>query len=192
MKISSLYGRLFAPWVLCRVLAKLGNNVRIAGLFTIRGGKNVEIGNDFFAGPDFYLSTNSNAKVTIGDAVMLGPGVMILGGNHDYAYSKAHMRFNQQVDASARDIVISNGSWIGARAVILSGANVGEGSVIGACSVVNKEVPPYCVAAGNNLKIIKPRFENIVDLEACLENTESTYSVKDILEQYEKHGFVLK
>ncbi|MEH6467296.1 MAG: acyltransferase [Porticoccus sp.] len=152
----------------------------------------MEIGNDFFAGPDFYLSTSRYSKVSIGDAVMFGPSVMILGGNHDYSYSKAHMRFNQEEDKKAKDIVIDSGSWVGAGSVVLSGASVGEGAVIGACSVVNKEVPPYCVAVGNRFRVIGPRFESISELEACLENTLSSYSIKDILGIYEQCGFILK
>ena len=55
----------------------------------------------------------------------------------------------------ARPVRIGNNVWIGFDACILPGVSIGEGSIIGAKSVVNADVPPYCVAAGNPAKVIK-------------------------------------
>lgn len=192
MKFSALYGKLLAPYMMRRALKWLGRKPRIAGWLTVRGGGNISIGDDFFAGPNFYISTNRYAKVVFGDAVMFGPDVMVLGGNHDYSYAELHLRFNESEDPSAQDIKIASGSWVGARAVILSGADIGEGAIVGACSVVNKKIPPYTVAVGAPVRIVKPRFQSVAELELCLKNTGSPYSLMEILNQYKLCGFVLK
>jgi serine acetyltransferase len=56
------------------------------------------------------------------------------------------------------DIVIENDVWIGAKATIMSGIKISNGSIVAAGSVVTKDVPPYAIVAGNPAKIVKYRF----------------------------------
>lgn len=128
MIFFALYGNFIAPYVLRYSLKSLGLKPKISGYFTVR--------------------CSSNAVIVGGFG----------GGNHDYSYTKSHLRFNVTEDERADDIVIGSSSWIGARAVILSAANVGEGEIIGVCSLVNKIVPPYAVGAGAPVRVFKPRF----------------------------------
>lgn len=58
------------------------------------------------------------------------------------------------------DVNIGNDVWIGWGATILSGITIGDGAVIGACSVVSKDVAPYTVVAGNPIKVIRKRFDD--------------------------------
>jgi acetyltransferase-like isoleucine patch superfamily enzyme len=55
-----------------------------------------------------------------------------------------------------RPIVIEDEAWIGCRVIILKGVTVGRGAIVGAGSVVTKDVPPYTLAAGNPARVIKP------------------------------------
>lgn len=64
--------------------------------------------------------------------------------------------------ASKGDVIIGNDVWVGDGALILSGVNIGDGAVIGARSVVTRDVPPYCIVAGNPAKFIKKRFDDDV------------------------------
>ncbi len=65
----------------------------------------------------------------------------------------------EESEATAKgDIVLEDDVWIGANATILSGVHLGKGCVIGACSVVTKDVPNYAIIAGNPAKIIRYRF----------------------------------
>lgn len=59
-----------------------------------------------------------------------------------------------------RPVHIEDDVWIGARVCILPGVTIGKGSVIGACAVVSKSIPPYSVAVGNPAKVVKTRWNN--------------------------------
>lgn len=56
-----------------------------------------------------------------------------------------------------KPVIIEDNVWIGARVCILPGVTIGEGSVIGACAVVPKSVPPYSVVIGNPARVVKTR-----------------------------------
>ncbi|MBD2079355.1 acyltransferase [Leptolyngbya sp. FACHB-17] len=61
----------------------------------------------------------------------------------------------QTSESSPSSIVIGENAWIGARAILLGGACIGEGAIVGACSVVSQTVPPYTIVAGNPARIIR-------------------------------------
>lgn len=67
-----------------------------------------------------------------------------------------------------RDTVIGNDVWFGTNSTILSGVNIGDGAIIGACSVVAKDVPPYSIVVGNPAKIVRYRFPDEI-VEQLLE-----------------------
>lgn len=113
-------------------------------------------------------------KIKIGNFCSIANNVLII----DYAHkirrpSSYYMSQNifggSVIDdlESKGDIVIGHDVWIGSSCTILSGVDIGNGSVIAANSLVNKNVPPYAVVAGNPAKIIKYRFseERISDLQ---------------------------
>ena len=64
----------------------------------------------------------------------------------------------KKVPSSKGDIIIGNDVWIGVNATIMGGVKIGDGAVVGACSLVTKDVPPYAVVGGVPAKIIKYRF----------------------------------
>jgi acetyltransferase-like isoleucine patch superfamily enzyme len=64
-------------------------------------------------------------------------------------------RVAPDVVASSRPIRIGNAVWIGFDAVVLPGVTIGDGSIIGARSVVTEDVPPYCIAVGNPARIVR-------------------------------------
>ncbi len=57
-------------------------------------------------------------------------------------------------------VIIGNDVWIGANVVIMNGVTIGHGAIIGATSVVTKDVPPYTIVAGSPARVIKSRFED--------------------------------
>ena len=83
------------------------------------------------------------------------------------------------INDKERDIVIGEGAWVGAHTTLLSGAMIGRGAVIGASSMVNKEIPPYAVAVGSPAKIIATTFT----LEQTIEHEKRVFSPEERLDE---------
>ena len=131
------------------ILAKCGKNINIE-----KGAKfssSVELGNNSGIGINAHL----DGKVIIGNDVMMGPGVCIFVRNHKF--DRTDIPMNLQGATEERPVVIENDVWIGARAIILPGIKIGNGSIIGAGSVVTKDVPEFTIVAGNPAKVVKTR-----------------------------------
>lgn len=94
--------------------------------------------------------------VTIGKHVMMGPNVLMYTQNH--CTEKVDIPMRMQGMRKMQPILIEDDVWIGARVCILPGITIGHGSVIGACAVVSKDVPPYSVVVGNPGRIVKSRL----------------------------------
>ncbi len=86
---------------------------------------------------------------------MMGPETIIYTANHDFADTKLPMI--EQGHATQRRVVIGDDVWIGARVIILPGVTIGTGCVVGAGSVLTRDVPPGSVVAGNPARVVKRR-----------------------------------
>lgn len=91
--------------------------------------------------------------ITTGSDVSIGPEASILTLGHDPQSPTFADR--------GGDVVIGDRAWIAYRAIILPGVTIGEGAVVGAGSVVTKDVPPYTIVAGNPAKVIKKRSKKL-------------------------------
>lgn len=108
------------------------------------------------------------AGLEIGAFCSIGPDVTIfLGGEHrsDWVTTFPFTRFwpaaaqIRDPPVPKGDVVIGNDVWIGRSATIMSGVKIGDGAVVGACSLVTKDVAPYSIVGGNPAGVIKMRFE---------------------------------
>jgi len=86
---------------------------------------------------------------------MIAERVMIIGGNHEF--SRLDIPMDMQGEGKQGKIVIEDDVWIGAGSIILTGITIGEGSIIGAGSIVTKSIQPYSIVAGNPAKVIRMR-----------------------------------
>ncbi|MBD5387188.1 sugar O-acetyltransferase [bacterium] len=111
-------------------------------------GSNIYIGEDFFA--NFNLTILDEAEVRIGDNVFIGPNVSIYTACHPL---DAETR--NKIVEWAEPVTIGNSVWIGGSTTILPGVTIGDNVVIGAGSVVTKDIPSNVVAVGNPAKVIK-------------------------------------
>ncbi len=123
------------------------------------------------------LAWGQKANLQIGRFCSLGSGTTIFldNGEHDpscvstYPLRLAIPAVSSSASAVAgkRGVVIGNDVWVGDAATILSGVRIGNGAVVGARSVVTKDVPAYAVAAGNPARVVRLRFtaEQIAALE---------------------------
>ena len=157
------------------LLSKINN--RLCSFFLLKKikkhGKLCSIGKgcdgnleNVFLGDSCHIGRNNifltfKAEVRIGNYFMSGPNVVFITGNHrtDIVGKPMEQVTNNEKKAiDDQDIVIMDDVWIGANAIILKGITIGEGSIVGAGSVVTKDVEPYTIVAGNPAKKIKPRF----------------------------------
>ncbi len=154
------FGRIaFSAWI--------HSSVEFRNRASIRIGKRVEIGQgSVIHGPHNQILTvgpfsqiNPNVtiygKVTLGASVMIGPGAMLAGGGHGFATREIPMRF--QPSTSKGGIVIMDDVWIGANAVVLDGVRINSGAIVGAGSVVSKDVRAYSIVAGVPAREISER-----------------------------------
>lgn len=95
--------------------------------------------------------------ISIGDDVMLGPGVQIQSENHQFEDPDRTIK-EQGVRRSF--VVVQDDCWIGANTIITAGVTVGRGSVVGAGSIVTRDIPPFSIAAGSPAKVLRPRGAN--------------------------------
>ncbi len=117
------------------------SKIEIGGRVIIRPGSML------FADPD-----PGGAGITIEDDVLLGAGVNINVANHKF---DSHEELIIDQGFSSKPVILRRGCWIGANAIILAGVEIGQGTVIGAGSVVTRSIPPRSVAAGNPAKVIR-------------------------------------
>lgn len=110
---------------------------------------------------------NPNEELRIGDFCSIASEVLfVLSGEHNikgvstYPFGEKIFGEKKYVAKSKGPIIIEDDVWIGVRCTILSGVTIGQGSVIGANSIVYKDVPPYSIYIGN--KIVKSRFEKSI------------------------------
>lgn len=130
----------------------LGNDILIGANVEFRGAQNSKICiND---GTTINRNTLIIGQVTIGKNCSIAPNCVIAGSNH--IFKEVHLPINKQ-GLSFKGITIEDNVWIGAGVIVVDGVTIGEGCVIGAASVITKNIPPYSVVVGNPYKIIRQR-----------------------------------
>lgn len=113
-----------------------------------------KIGESVYIASDVVITQNfvyDRGSLYVGDRVSIAPRVTLVLASHPNA---SHIR-SVIVGGGKNTIRIKNDVWIGANTIILNGVTLGEGAIIGAGSVVTKDVPPYTIVAGNPAKEIR-------------------------------------
>lgn len=134
--------------VLKKLLGNAGERFYFEPPFRCDYGYNISIGEDFYA--NYNLTILDCAPVTIGKNVMIAPNVSLFTAGHPVH----HEPRNRQIEF-ALPIVIKDNVWIGGNTVVNPGVTIGENAVIGAGSVVTKDIPANVVAVGNPCKVLR-------------------------------------
>jgi acetyltransferase-like isoleucine patch superfamily enzyme len=115
-------------------------------------GEGLSVGDNSNIGP--YAFVGCSGLIRIGSDVLMGPGVNLLGENHNF--EDRHVPIRDQ-GVSREGITIGDNCWLGAGSVILAGTTVGAGAVVAAGAVVSKDVPPDTIVAGVPARVIRER-----------------------------------
>ncbi len=136
------------PELLKALFGKTGEEVWLEPPFHCDYGWNIEVGDHFFA--NYNLTILDVGKVTIGDSVQIAPNVSLFTAGHPVHPDSRNSGYEYGLP-----ITIGNNVWIGGNVVILPGVTVGDNAVIGAGSVVTKDIPANVIAAGNPCKVLR-------------------------------------
>ncbi len=170
-------------YVLCRAISRRVRTILLRGAFK-RHGRNfwfdpdghytfntIEVGDDVIWGFGCLLIA-SDSGIVMGDKVMIGPHVSIIAGDHNTSEVGRFMRdVRNKRPENDRVVVIEDDVWVGARAIILKGATLRRGCIVGAGALVLDEVPPYTIVVGAPARVVKVRF----DIDTILRAEEQLY-----------------
>ena len=113
------------------------------------GGRHVHFGKNIYA--NFHLTLVDDTDIYVGDYTMFGPNVTVATAGHPILPA-----LREQVYQYNMPVFIGRNCWIGAGAILLPGVHIGDGTVIGAGSVVTKDIPANVVAVGNPCRVLRP------------------------------------
>ena len=146
--------------VMRSLLGKAGREFLIVQPFYCDYGYNIEIGERFFANANCVILDAT--RVTFGDNVFIGPSCGFYTAGHPLNVEQR----NQGLEY-ALPITIGNNVWIGGNAVFMPGVTIGDYAVIGAGSVVTRDIPARSVAVGNPCRVIRELSDAELGLRPC-------------------------
>ena len=134
--------------LLRQLLGRIGSGAFIQPPFVCDYGYNLSIGDHVFV--NFNTVILDCAPVTIGDGTQMGPGVQLLAADHP-----REPQARRSLLELARPVTIGSNVWLGAAVVVLPGVSVGDDSIIGAGSVVTRDIPSGVVAVGSPCRVVR-------------------------------------
>lgn len=146
---SSYFGLGLRMFLMKRMFAEVGKQCYIEAPFYANfGGKHVHLGDYVYA--NFGLTLVDDTHIYIGSYTMIAPNVTIATASHPISPTLRKNLFQYNLP-----VHIGNCVWIGANAVILPGVTIGDNSIIGAGSVVTKDIPSNVIAVGNPCRVLR-------------------------------------
>ena len=146
--------------VIGEILGKTGKVYYFQGPVQFNYGCHTFIGENFFA--NFNLTVMDDGPIYIGDNVCFGPNVSLMATNHPLI-AQERMGLDEQGRTTmaefAEEIRIGNNVWIACNATVIGGVTIGDNVVIGAGSVVTKDIPAGYLAYGNPARPVRPLTE---------------------------------
>lgn len=134
--------------IINKLLGYQPDNLELLSPFTCDYGNNIVLGKNVFINSNCYFM--DGAKITVGDNVFIGPSCGFYTANHPLDYQTRNQGIEQ-----ALPILIGNNVWLGGNVIVLPGVEIGDVCVIGAGSVVTKDIEANSIATGVPCKVIK-------------------------------------
>lgn len=143
--------------LIAQIVGELGEGGFMQGPIFFHYGKHTKIGRNFFA--NYNLTVQDDAMVEIGDYCNFGPNVTIVTPIHPMLPDERRMMLdengNEKRMCYAKPVKIGSNCWFGANVLVCPGVTIGDDCVIGAGSVVVRDIPPHTFAAGNPCRVIR-------------------------------------
>lgn len=133
---------------LAQVIGTLGEQVEIKPPLFVDYGENIHIGARTFI--NYHLTALDVATITIGEDCQFGPNVQLLTPTHPI-----DPRPRRDKLEAAKPIVIGHNVWLGGGVIVCPGVTIGDNSVIGAGSVVTRDIPSDVIAVGNPARVLR-------------------------------------
>jgi maltose O-acetyltransferase len=143
--------------ILEQLVGRAGANVDIQAPFYCDYGTNIEIGADVFM--NFDCTLLDCALITIGAQTQIGPAVQLYTATHPLDAAERVSGVE-----SAKPITIGRRVWLGGGTIVLPGVSIGDDTVVGAGSVVTRDLPAGVIAAGNPCRVLRPIPEASPDI----------------------------
>jgi len=168
-------------------------------LFSKRMGKNnhfgphghflhpeeIFFGDNVYIGPYFYISARN---LKFGNNIMIGPRLLLECDDHVFD-NVGKTIWSTRNERKIGYVTIEDDVWIGGNVTILKNVKISEGAIIGAGSLIIRDLPPYSICVGSPCKAVKPRFTP-VKLAKHLKHVASKYSLDEILDFWEKNKII--
>ena len=134
--------------IIRQMFGKTGKNCYIEPTLTCSYGYHMFVGNDFFANSNCLFM--DDAKITFGDHVFIGPNCQFYTAHHPIHWKNRNGKLEK-----AMPITVGDNVWFGGSCVVLPGVTIGNNVVIGAGSVVTRDIPDDVIAVGNPARILR-------------------------------------
>lgn len=136
-------------------LVSLGKGVTLGRFVRLEGG--ISLADNVFVNEFTTLAGGVESPIVIGEQTSIGPGCFLITGDHDIS-AKAKINVENSDNGGKQGaIIIGKNCWLGAKVIVLKGVTIGDGAVVGAGSVVTKNLPADTVSVGNPAQVIKER-----------------------------------
>ncbi len=131
-------------------LITIGNKNVIQQNFRFGNKGIVRIGNNCRINENVYIQS-----AVLGDNVLIAPNVAILASSHNF--ERTDIPIVEQGDTETKTVIIEDDVWLGRNVIVLPGITIGSGAIVGAGSIVTKNVAPFSIVAGAPAKLIRKR-----------------------------------
>lgn len=150
--VPASLGVILRMFLLKLFFKKCGKGLTVRNFVSIEFPENISIGNHVSLNQ--YCWLNGVGGIEVGDFVRIAPRVSIVSFSHEFSDPDIPIKLQGTKKAK---VVVEDDVWIGAHCVIVAGVKIGKGSVIGAGSVVTRDIPSYSIAVGAPAKVIRKR-----------------------------------
>ena len=146
------------PWFYRRHLAHLGRNFTMMSGAKIFEPSSVTIGDDVGINVGVIIDPMEGGRIEIGNSIGIGPYCVLRSSDHGFSDAEVSFRKQPHVGGS---IAIEDDVWLGSHVVVTRNVRIGRGAVIGAHSVVTKDIPPYSIAMGVPARVVSNRKDGV-------------------------------